>query len=486
MRFFNTRPLSVVVVVFVFAVVGVRVVGSSAQNSTQPSHSLAKELVSYRDVAKKVLPAVVSVEATTRHASANPGMFRWRDDWRLPQEFRKFFEDFAAETEWPEPLRQGMGSGFIIDPSGVVVTNHHVVKGATEVTVRLQDGRQFTATDLKSDPKTDLAVIRFDAKSELPYLEFTDSAAVEIGDRVLAVGAPFGFSGSVSAGIISGKGRKLSNTIYEDFLQTDAAINPGNSGGPLVGLDGKVAGINTAIRTNSGGSQGVGLAISSNVARHVVDKLRKDGTVRRGYLGVQVQQLDPDIAGRLGVENKTGVVVARVLGGSPAARAGIHAGDVLVSVAGTAIKTPAELQQRVIDWAPGNTATVTVMRDGKAVDLSVVIDAQPDGIGPRTIVPNAAPNVASGRSGARSNKLGIEWADRGGVVIERVAPGSLAANAGLRSGTVVTKIDTTSVQSVAEADAALQTASLEQGILLQLRHPDGAAGYVMLKSNLGS
>lgn len=385
MRVSNIRPLSIVVVLFVFAVVSVLVMGSSAQNLTQASSSLAKEPVSYRDVVKKVLPAVVSVEATTKQVSAGPGMIRWRDDWRLPQEFRKFFDVFAADSEWPEIIRHGMGSGFIIDPKGVVVTNHHVVKGATEVTVRLQDGRQFTATDIKSDPKTDLAVIRFDAKSSLPHLEFDNSSAMEIGDRVLAAGAPFGLAGSVSAGIISGKGRKFNSMVHEDFLQTDAAINPGNSGGPLVNLDGKVVGVNTAIRSNSGGSQGVGLAISSNVARDIVDRLVKDGAVQRGYLGVQVQQLDPEVAARLGFENKKGVVVARVMDGSPAAKAGIQAGDVVLSVDNQEISARDDLQRRVMAIKPKSTVPAKVWRDRKTLEFSITIEEQP---GPTTVSSN--------------------------------------------------------------------------------------------------
>lgn len=485
------RPLTVFTLLIVICIVCVQGLGSAAPGKSQES-----EPASYRDVVKKVLPAVVSVEATAKSAKPTANLLRWRDEMPIPQEFSKFFEDFQTPFDRQETPHRGFGSGFIIDGAGVAVTNYHVVKGATEVTVRLQDGRQFTATEIKTDPRTDLAVIRFDPKETLPHLEFSDGSALEIGDRVLAVGAPFGLAGSVSAGIISGKGRKLNNTIYEDFLQTDAAINPGNSGGPLVSLDGKVIGVNTAIRTNSGGWQGVGLAISSNVAREVVDKLRKDGTVRRGYLGVQVQQLEQEIAARLGIESKSGVVVARVLDGSPAAKADIRPGDVIVSVAGTAVKTPMDLQRRIVDLSPGKAATFNLRRDGKALDVSVTIEEQPGETSHSAVMPGPTPKSPSG---TRIDKFGIEMADitpdlsrqygfdqaAAGVAITRIAPGSLAARAGLRSGTMVTKIDTASVRSAAEADAALQKASLEQGVLLQVQYPDGAAGYVMIKSNMG-
>lgn len=393
MRSSIIRSLSVVFIVFVFAVVSVLVMGASNQDRTQAANGLTTEPVSYRDVVKKVLPAVVSVEATSKQVSEGPALLRWRDEWRLPQEFHKLFEDFTPEANWPETIRHGMGSGFIVDPKGVVVTNNHVVKGATEVTVRLQDGRQFTATDIKSDPKTDLAVIRFDAKSNLPHLEFDDSSAMEIGDRVLAAGAPFGLAGSVSSGIISGKGRKFNSLVHEDFLQTDAAINPGNSGGPLVNLDGKVVGVNTAIRSNSGGSQGVGLAISSNVARDIVDRLIRDGAVQRGYLGVQVQRLDPEVGARLGVENKKGVVVARVMDGSPAAKASIQAGDVLLSVENHDISDPAHLQRRVMAIKPKSTVSAKVWRDRKMLELSITIEEQPN----HTLVSGTLPARTSGR-----------------------------------------------------------------------------------------
>ncbi|MBI2803806.1 MAG: Do family serine endopeptidase [Planctomycetes bacterium] len=487
MRVLTLRPKVVFAFLIVISVVCALSLGSAA-------HGQSREPASYRDVVKQVLPAVVSVEATTKTAAPNPKTLRWRDDMRLPEEFRKFFEDFQSPFDGPDLPRRGSGSGFIIDSKGVVLTNYHVVKGATEVTVRLQDGRAFPATDVKSDPRTDLAVIRFDAKGSLPRLEFGDSSAMEIGDRVLAVGAPFGFAGSVSAGIISGKGRKLNHTIYEDYLQTDAAINPGNSGGPLVNLDGKVVGVNTAIRSNSGGSQGVGLAISSAVARNIVNQLLKYGTVHRGYLGVQVRQLGPDVAARLGADKKTGVVVARVLDDSPAAKAGIQAGDVLLFLGGRAIKDSVDLQRRVADLPPKKSVTVTVLRDGKTRDLPVTIEEQPVDLGRTEPVPSWTPPRTPGST--HSDKVGIEFADLtsalskqygfanadSGAIITYVAPGSLAAQAGLKTGTLVTKVDGVRVASAAKADAALSKASLERGILLQVQYPDNSVGYVMIKA----
>lgn len=491
MRLPNLRPMTILALLVVISVACMLALGAAASAQTH-------EPTSYRDVVKKVLPAVVSVEATTKAATPNLNALRWREDLRIPQEFRKFFDDFQFPFDWPEMPQRGFGSGFIIDSRGVVITNYHVVKGAAEVTVRLQDGTTYSATDIKSDPRTDLAVVRFTPKGSLPHLEFGDSSAMEIGDRVLAVGAPFGFAGSVTSGIISGKGRKLNNTIHEDYLQTDAAINPGNSGGPLVNLDGKVVGVNTAIRSNSGGSQGVGLAIASNVARNIVDKLLKDGTVHRGYLGVQVQRLDPEVGARLGADNKSGVVVTMVLDGSPAAKAGIHAGDILTSVGGTPIKSPIELQQRVVDLPIKKSVNVIVIRDGKSQEFPVTIEDQPSVPAPATKRTHSS-TQRSVPGATHIERLGFELSDMttslskqyglsdtpSGAVITQVGPGGLAAQAGLKPGTLITKVDSANVSSAAEAKRALENASLEKGVLLHVQYPGGGAGYVMIKASLG-
>src|SRR5438132_1210806 len=227
-------------------------------------------------------------------------------------------EDFVPQ--------QSFGSGFLIDPKGVVLTNFHVVDGADRVEVTLKDGRKYISKEIKGDRKNDLAIVRFTPGSPLPHLQLGDSDAMEIGDRVLAVGAPFGLAGSVTAGIVSAKGRdglSPGRAVYEDYLQTDAAINPGNSGGPLVNMEGKVIGINTAIRTRSGGFQGVGLAITSNVAQNIVDQLTREGVVHRGYLGIGFEPLDPAVAEELHLKDQSGVLVTAVTKNAPAGKAGI-------------------------------------------------------------------------------------------------------------------------------------------------------------------
>ncbi len=439
--------------------------------------AIPKELTSYRHIVKKVLPAVVSIEARAAVVKA-PGRGGLRrppaaNDPNVPEEFRRFFEDFgrgAPGLQMPDHNpRLGFGSGFVVDPSGVVLTNFHVVNGAQEVTVHFEDGRKITSSDIKVDRKTDLAIIRLKGVKDLPWLEMGDSEQMEIGDRVLAVGAPFGLAGTVTHGIISAKGRNgLNMNMYEDFLQTDAAINPGNSGGPLVNLEGKVIGINAAIKSRSGGFQGIGLAVSSNLARNVMKGLLKDGIVRRGYLGVQIRPLEPAVAKRLGVEKGSGVLVGEVFPNTPASKAGLQEGDVITAIGGKALKDGHALQTVVAGLPIGKMAALTVVRDGKARDLSVTVEEQPEEFG--TVAGGPAPKQQPGnRENVGVDKVGLDLTDLTdaianelgykaslkGAVVSRVEPGSVAARAGLRAGVLITKVDRATVTSANEAREAL-------------------------------
>jgi serine protease Do len=446
-------------------------------------------MTSYRDVVKQVLPAVVSIESKGKITKVKQQAPRPRpDDFRLPEDLRRFFE----ETE-PTP-QTGFGSGFFIDASGVILTNAHVVDGADQVTVTLHDGRKVHSKEIKADSKTDLAVIILDSKSgPFPALALGDSDAYEIGDRVLAFGAPFGLTGSVTNGIVSAKGRSaLRMNIYEDFIQTDAAINPGNSGGPLVGLDGKVIGINAAIKSKSGGFQGVGLAVSSNLAKNVVHALRTDGVVRRGYLGVQIGDLQPEIAERLGVPKGTGVLVGDVLKGTPGDKGGLKAGDVITAIAGHTIKDGRGVQMTVANLPLKQAANFEVVRDGKRVVLPITIEEQPADFGRADIpAPQRTPSPADPQ---RLEKLGIEIADltddiaeglgyrKGvtGVVITKVSAGP-AAEVGLRRGMLIAKVDGRRVGNATEARQAMESASLQRGILLQVQSPTGGTNFVLLQ-----
>lgn len=481
----------VIIALVIGGLAGSYLVGPYLHGQQAAPITIPKELTSYRDVVKRVLPAVVSIE--THVKARKPAARAPRpDDPRIPEEFRRFFEEFHRDM--PEMPQQGFGSGFFVEAGGVILTNYHVVEGAETVTVTLTDGRKFKSKDIRGDRRTDLAIIRLDAKGPFPYLEMGDSDTAEIGDRVLAVGAPFGLAGSVTHGIISAKGRNLNMHMYEDFLQTDAAINPGNSGGPLVSLDGKVVGINAAIKSRSGGFQGIGLAVASNLAKNVMKALLTEGVVRRGYLGVQVRELEAEIAQKLGVPKDSGVLVAQVFDNTPAQKANIQSGDVITSIAGKPVKDGRALQTVVATLPINKPAEVTVWREGKAQTVKVTIEEQPAEFGvARVPTPQKTP---AGQDTIGVDKVGIqiadltdemaeEWGYRKnlrGAVITRVEPGSLAAEAGLRRGMLITKVDNQRVTTAAATRQALEAASLARGTLLQVQTPQGGTNYVLLKS----
>jgi serine protease Do len=467
------------------------------QNVPQAT-AIPKETGSYRDVVKKVLPAVVSIEMKGKPAVRTKGKVHGRvdpNDPRIPEEFRQFFEGMEG-MDMPEQPVHGFGSGFLIDPKGVILTNNHVVNGADSLEVTLNDGRKFTTKDFKTDPKTDLAIVRIETKAAVPFLELGDSDQMEIGDRVLAVGAPFGLTGSVTSGIISAKGRNgLSMNMYEDFLQTDAAINPGNSGGPLISLEGKVIGINSAIKTRSGGFQGVGLAIASNLAKTVSQQLLKDGSVHRGYLGVQIKDLsDREVATRLGLkEGQEGVLVSSVFDKSPAGKAGVQAGDIITGINGKAVKDGRELQRIVAGLPLGKPVDMNVLRDGKDQKLSVTIEEQPTDFGtPRVLAPRSPERRE--KTATSLDKIGVEVSDltpelaeklgtkdQTGAVVTNVDSDSLAAAAGLRKGMLITKVDKQPVKSAEEVSKLVEKAALDKGVLFQTYSPQAGTGYVLLK-----
>jgi serine protease Do len=463
--------------------------------------AIPKELSSYRDVVKQVLPAVVSIEARAKVLKAKgPRRRAPLDDQQVPEEFRRFFEMVPFDGDESPAPRGGFGSGFLVDPKGVILTNNHVVDGAEQVVVELRDGRKFTSKEIKTDPKTDLAIVKIDVKGPLPYLALGDSSAMEIGDRVLAVGAPFGLTGTVTQGIVSAKGRALHMNMYEDFLQTDAAINPGNSGGPLVNLSGQVIGINAAIKSRSGGFQGVGLAVSSNIAKHVMEQLLKEGVVRRGYLGVQIKDIvDPDVAARLGLKDgERGVLVTRVFEKTPGSKAGLKDGDVIQTLAGKPVQDGHELQNIVAGLPLGKPVEVSVLRDGKPQTLSVTIEEQPRDYGTARVPVRQSPEAEA--ETVPLEKVGIEVADltpemaetlgypegTKGVVVAKVDRDGLGAEAGLRRGMVIAKVDKKPVTSSKALADALNGAHLNRGALLQVQTPQGGTNYILLKTGAGA
>ena len=359
------------------------VTSQKAEVGTNYAKSLS---MAFREAAQKVLPAVVMIENRPvvkeqpegqEDAQENPSGENPFGDM-LPPEFRRFFKDMPRMPHHGMPHGEmgGVGSGVIIDPSGIILTNNHVSRAAARSSSACTTAGSSTATDIKTDPKTDLAIVRIKGAGTLAAAKLGNSDEVQVGDWVLALGDPFGLEGTVTAGIISAKGRGLGITPRENFIQTDAAINPGNSGGPLVNLDGEVVGINTAIASQTGGNQGVGFAVSSNLAKWVSQQLIATGTVKRAYLGVAIQPVSHELAKQFGVKPSRASVVADVQPNTPAAAAGVKPGDVIVEFAGKPVGNPQELQQAVEQAPIGSKQSLAVMRDGKRTDAG--------GDGPRT------------------------------------------------------------------------------------------------------
>ncbi|MFW6051729.1 MAG: Do family serine endopeptidase [Myxococcota bacterium] len=408
----------------------------------------------FAEVAERVSPAVVSLRVEARVPTSQMG---------LP--FKFFGPPGMQGPQMPDhQVRQGNGSGVIIGPDGHILTNNHVVENATRITVVLQDGRHLEGEVVGTDPATDLAVVKVEAKG-LPTAEFADSDAVHAGEWSVAIGSPFGLDYTVTTGVVSAVGRAgFGAAEIEDFIQTDAAINPGNSGGPLVDLEGKVIGINTMI---VGRGSGIGFAVPANLARHVARQIISDGHVRRAWIGVSFQSLTPELASHFGVDDGVprGALVSGVVPGGPAARAGLQPGDVVLSVDGKPIRESHELLRAVIRKPVGDRVQLEVLRNGNRRRLALVTTERPDAEDGRPDAKRSSSNGSESESsyGLQLAKLTPELAKRlgvqgttQGVVVAGVAPGRAAARAGLRRGDVVVEADNAAVENVATLKRALK------------------------------
>ena len=334
-----------------------------------PSAALAVPAGGYRDLVETVSPSVVLIEVTSKVSQAE---FRKTMPEGLPEELQRRFKQMMPEDGDPAP-RQGLGSGFIISVDGKIVTNHHVVDGAESVVVKLADGRSFDATVIGSDPMTDIAVLKVDTEEALPVVAFGASSHMRPGDEVVAVGNPFGLGSTVTSGIVSAISRNINSGPYDDFIQTDAAINRGNSGGPLFNNDGEVIGVNTAILSPGGGSVGIGFAVPSDLVQTIVADLEDDGTITRGWLGVQIKPMSEEIASVLGYDAPKGAVIEAVTDDSPADKAGLEQGDIILSFNGAEISELRDLTRAVAQTAPDAAAEVVLLHKGKEITRDVTI-----------------------------------------------------------------------------------------------------------------
>lgn len=399
-------------------------------------------------------------------------------------------QPFARPGRQPQERNvRGLGSGFIIDAEGHIVTNNHVIDGARRVTVTLEDGTELAARVVGRDPRTDVALLKVEAGKPLPHVVFGDSDVAQPGDWVVAVGNPYGLGGTVTAGVVSARGRAIGAGPYDDFIQVDAPINRGNSGGPLFAQDGSVIGVNTAIYSPTGGSVGIGFAVPSNMVRTVVTQLQDKGRVERGFLGVTTQPVDAGMAAALKLPRAGGALVAEVQPDSPAAAAGLKPGDVITSVEGKELADSRALARAVADIAPGKSAQIGVYRDGGAQTLTVTVASQPD----------AQQSAQAGDAAAQGKKLGVALAaitpqarralglsaDQQGAVIGEVADGSPAQEAGLRAGDVIVAVGRQPVTNPEQASAAIRE-GLSNGDSLALRIlRDGRSAFVAVDTAKG-
>ena len=449
---------------------------NSGQAAAQGDLTQSRTFPSFAAIAQVATPAVVNI-ATTEKAKASgrtaPAPRRGPSPFGDEESMEEFFRRFFGERTPPRRQR-GLGSGFVISSDGYVVTNNHVIEGADTVTVRLAGKEEYKAKVIGSDDKTDLALLKIEAPRPLPTLPLGNSTNLQVGDWVLAIGNPFGLQETVTAGIVSAKGRVIGAGPYDDFIQTDASINPGNSGGPLLNLQGEVVGINSAIFSQSGGNVGIGFAIPVDLAKTILTQLREKGQVTRGWLGVSIQNVTPELAKSFGLNEATGALVAEVTPDGPAAKAGVERGDIIRSFDGVAIANAQTLPALVAQTPVNKRVNLTVIRKGAEQTLTVTVGE----------LRNPASNTEAGSE--VSNTLGLTVAEittetqrlfnleegaRGVVVID-VAPDSSAEQGGLRAGDIIEEVNRKATNSVEAFQQAVVAAQQQETILLLVRRGD--------------
>jgi len=454
-------------------------VANAAESTQRP--------VGFADLVQKVKPAVISVRVKV---DAGAEMMGFDGDMPFPQNSPKerFFRRFGMPNEENTPNNQhqpheqfvtGQGSGFFITADGYAVTNNHVVDKVKAVEITTDDGKTYDAKVVGTDPRTDLALIKVDGRNDFPYVKLAETAP-RIGDWVVAVGNPFGLGGTVTAGIVSARGRDIGSGPYDDFIQIDAPVNKGNSGGPTFDMEGNVIGVNTAIFSPSGGSVGIAFDIPAETVKTVVAQLKDKGVVSRGWIGVQIQPVTSDIAEGLGLKGTEGALVAEPQADSPAAKAGILSGDVITAVNGRAVKDAHDLARQIGSMTPGATVKLAVWRRGEEKSFSLTLGELPKGREARAASPDSAPD--SDAAGASLPKLGLSLAPAGqiagsgseGVVVTEVNPDGLASEHGLKSGDVILEVGGTKVATAADVRKAVGDAQKngKHAVLMRVKSDD--------------
>ncbi len=458
---------------------------TSAKAPTPVDSKVQMVPVNFAELAKAVKPGVVNIRTVKnmqdggpvyRHFFGNP--FGPRNPHGQKGPFDEFFGPFSNRGPSREFKQRSLGSGFIIDKEGYIVTNNHVVENADEIIVKLSEGKEYDAELVGRDPNTDLALIKIEGSSDFVSLPMGNSDGLDVGSWVVAVGSPFGLEQTVTAGIVSAKGRVIGAGPYDNFIQTDASINPGNSGGPLLNMNGEVVGINTAIIANG---QGIGFAIPINMAQNIVGELREHGSVTRGWLGVGIQDLTPELAEYYGLEDKKGVLVSQVFKGDPAEAAGIKPNDIIVSVDGESVNTGRELSAKIADLEVGKKTKIVVIRDGKEKTITAKLSERKD------------PDVVASKQDLKDNgELGLQVTELDpktarqfghtqeddGVLVVGVKPGSKADKAGIQQGDLLKEINRKPVDSIKSLKSELKEKS---GDPLQVLVKRPSAGFLVIK-----
>ena len=457
------------------------------------SESMPLTSSTFVNIAKQQNPAVVNVSMKAKTRKTRDG-FKGPGHRGQKDQFRDFYDKFFRQQrpgpgpgQGQPPRRGGTGSGFIIDADGHILTNNHVVEGADEILVNLDDDNEYTATLIGTDPKTDIALIKINREkgdnTPFPYLRMGDSDKLEVGEWVVAIGNPFGLPHTVTVGVVSAKGRNIGAGNYDEFIQTDASINPGNSGGPLINIKGEVIGINTAIISGpaGGGNVGIGFAIPVNIAKSILTDLRENGKVTRGWLGVMIQKITPDLAESFSLKDNKGALVGDVIPEGPAAKAGIKRGDVIVEFNGLKVKNMKQLPKIVAQTTPDTNVDVVVVRDGKSMVINVHIAILKDG--DQKLAQRGAAEDPLGMQGqditpelAQSLKLDSEE----GVLVSDVTAGQSAAEAGIKRGDVITEIDRQPVRNMSEYKRSLGAISKGRTVLFLIKR-GGTTIYIAVR-----
>jgi len=449
----------------------------------------AQAEVDFADMVERVLPAVVHVSVETRQSGvSNP--FR-RGQGEMPGPFGLDpFGPFGPGGPRPDsrgdqpPTVMGSGSGFIIDPEGYVVTNNHVIQGADIVSITLADGDVYEATVVGSDPSTDLALVKIDSEDSFPSVSWGDSNGLRIGNWVVAVGGPFGLSGTVTAGIVSATDRDLHAGPYDDYIQFDAQINPGNSGGPVFNTNGEVIGVSTAIVSPSRGSVGIGFAVPAAIAQPVISSLMADGVVERGFLGVQIQQVTDQLANALGLDEPMGALVAEVRPGSPAERAGVQVGDLIVTFNGQKVNRMRDLPRLVGMTEPDSEVEMEVLRDGESIMLAVTVGVTDTGLPQVGAAPSDGDDAIARLGLAVGPAAYFGWegtnGETSGLIITDVAPGSAAAGSGLQVGDVILAIGGRKVDSPEQMAEIVSARAEGGGVIALLVEREGSRRFIAL------